>query len=181
VATDAVSDLVEDGFEAAIRLGTPSSPDLVARPLQPYRLVLCASPAYLEANGVPASPEALRAHQCLTYAYPPRSEMRAVQPEWVLSGARGPVSVPVGGRLKIDSADALRRAILAGMGIAMLPSILVDADIEAGRLVRVLPDEAPPARPINLLYLRDRQMSPKLRSFVDFVIERFGAVSDQKG
>jgi len=87
----------------------------------------------------------------------------------------------VGGRLRIDSADALRRAILAGMGIAMLPSILVDDDIEAGRLVRVLPDEVPPARPINLLYLRDRQMSPKLRSFVDFVLERFGAAPDQKG
>ncbi len=177
VATDALPDLIEDGFEAAIRIGTPGSPDLVARPLQPYRLVLCASRAYLDSNGVPATPEELRAHQCLTYAYPPRSEMRAAQPEWTLSGPNGGVSVPVGGRLKIDNADALRRAVLAGMGIAMLPAILVDADLKANRLIEVLPDHAPPVRSINLLYLRDRQMSPKLRSFIDFVVERFGSVA----
>ena len=177
VATDALPDLLEEGFEAAIRIGTPGSPDLVARPLQPYRLVLCASRAYLDSNGVPATPEELRAHQCLTYAYPPRSEMRAAQPEWTLSGPNGGVSVPVGGRLKIDNADALRRAVLAGMGIAMLPAILVDADLKANRLIEVLPDHAPPVRSINLLYLRDRQMSPKLRSFIDFVVERFGSVA----
>ena len=177
VATDALPDLIEDGFEAAIRIGTPGSPDLVARPLQPYRLVLCASRAYLDSNGVPATPEELRAHQCLTYAYPPRSEMRAAQPEWTLSGPNGGVSVPVGGRLKIDNADARRRAVLAGMGIARLPAILVDADLKANRLIEVLPDHAPPVRSINLLYLRDRQMSPKLRSFIDFVVERFGSVA----
>jgi DNA-binding transcriptional LysR family regulator len=181
VATDGLSDLIEDGFEAAIRIGTPGNPDLVARPLRAYRLVLCASSAYLDACGVPATPEDLRAHQCLTYAYPLRSEMHAAQPEWTLSGTNGTVSVPVRGRLRIDNSEALRRALLAGMGIAMLPGILVDADIEAGRLIEVLPDYAAPMRQINLLYLRDRQMSPKLRSFVEFVVERFGAGSDSQG
>ena len=181
VATDGLSDLIEDGFEAAIRIGTPGNPDLVARPLRAYRLVLCASSAYLDANGAPVTPEELRAHQCLTYAYPPRSELRAAQPEWTLSGANGTVSVPVRGRLRIDNSDALRRALLAGMGIAMLPGILVDADIKAARLVEVLPEYLAPIRPINLLYLRDRQMSPKLRSFVEFVVERFGGGSDSQG
>ena len=181
VATDGLSDLIEDGFEAAIRIGAPGNPDLVARPLRSYRLVLCASSAYLDANGAPVTPEELRAHQCLTYAYPPRSELRAAQPEWTLSGANGTVSVPVRGRLRIDNSDALRRALLAGMGIAMLPGILVDADIEAGRLIEVLPDYAAPMRQINLLYLRDRQMSPKLRSFVEFVVERFGSGFDSQG
>ncbi|PTB17973.1 LysR family transcriptional regulator [Trinickia symbiotica] len=174
VAADALSDLMEDGFEAAIRIGTPGSPDLVARPLRPYRLVLCASPAYLASEGLPATPEELQAHECLSYAYPLRSEMRSSQAEWALSGPNGRVSVPIAGRLKIDNADALRRAALAGMGIAMLPSLLVDADFKAERLVKVLPDYAPPSRPLNLLYLRDRQMTPKLRSFVEFVVERFG-------
>lgn len=181
VATDGLSDLIEDGFEAAIRIGAPGNPDLVARPLRSYRLVLCASSAYLDANGAPVTPEELRAHQCLTYAYPPRSELRAAQPEWTLSGANGTVSVPVRGRLRIDNSDALRRALLAGMGIAMLPGILVDADIKAARLVEVLPEYLAPIRPINLLYLRDRQMSPKLRSFVEFVVERFGGGSDSQG
>ncbi|HZZ12674.1 MAG TPA: LysR family transcriptional regulator [Paraburkholderia sp.] len=174
VASDALSDLLEDGFEAAIRIGAPGNSEFVARPLQAYRLVLCASPAYLDANGVPATPEALRAHQCLTYAFAPRSELHAAQPEWTLSGSSGVVSVPVAGRLRIDNADALRRAVLAGMGIAMLPSILIDADLKANRLIEVLPDFAAPVRPLNLLYLRDRQMSPKLRSFIEFVMERFG-------
>ena len=181
VATDGLSDLIEDGFEAAIRIGAPGNPDLVARPLRSYRLVLCASSAYLDANGAPVTPEELRAHQCLTYAYPPRSELRAAQPEWTLSGANGTVSVPVRGRLRIDNSDALRRALLAGMGIAMLPGILVDADIKAARLVEVLPEYLAPIRPINLLYLRVRQMSPKLRSFVEFVVERFGGGSDSQG
>lgn len=174
VATDALSDLMEDGFEAAIRIGTPSTPDLVARPLQPYRLVLCASPTYLASKGVPATPEELRTHECLTYAYPPRSEMRSSQLDWTLFGPNGRVSFRIAGRLKVDNADALRRAALAGMGIAMLPGILIDADIKAKRLLEVLPDHSPPARPLNLLYLRDRQMTPKLRSFVEFVVERFG-------
>jgi DNA-binding transcriptional LysR family regulator len=180
VASDALSDLIEDGFEAAIRIGAPGIPDLVARPLQAYRLVLCASSTYLDANGVPATPEELRSHQCLTYAFPPRSELRAAQPEWTLSGPNGLVSVPVAGRLRIDNADALRRAVLAGMGIAMLPSILIDADLKTNRLIEVLPDHAAPIRPINLFYLRDRQMSPKLRSFIEFVTERFGTTSDAR-
>jgi len=173
VATDALNDLIDDGFEAAIRIGAPINPDVVARPLAPYRLVLCASSAYLEAHGVPATPEALSEHQCLTYAYPPRSEWHAAQPEWMLHGKGGPVSVPVDGRLKIDSAPALRQAALRGLGIAMLPSMLVSDDIRRKRLIEILPDYAAPERPVHLLYLRERQKSPKLQSFIEFICERF--------
>ncbi|WP_133647088.1 LysR family transcriptional regulator [Paraburkholderia flava] len=175
VATDTLSDLIDDGFEAAIRIGTLGNPDLVARPLTPYRLVLCASRAYLKAYGTPSTPQTLLTHQCLTYAYPPRSEWHAAQPEWVLHGPDGPVSVPVDGRLKIDNAEALRRAVLRGLGIAMLPAILVSDDLRAKRLIEVLPDYTAPERQLNLLYLRERQTAPKLRSFIDFVVERFGA------
>ncbi|WP_027211304.1 LysR family transcriptional regulator [Burkholderia sp. WSM2232] len=175
VATDALSDLVDDGFEAAIRIGALGNPDLVARQLTPYRLVLCASRAYLQAHGTPSTPEALSTHQCLTYAYPPRSEWHTAQPEWVLRGPDGRVSVPVNGRLKIDNAEALRRAALRGLGIAMLPAILVDDDLRAQRLTEVLPGYVAPERQLSLLYLRERQMSSKLRSFIDFVVDRFGA------
>jgi DNA-binding transcriptional LysR family regulator len=174
VATDTLADLIDDGFEAAIRIGTLGNPDVVARPLASYRLVLCAARAYLKAHGVPATPQALSEHQCLTYAYPPRTESHTAQPEWVLHGRDGQVSVPVDGRLKIDSAEALRRAALRGLGIAMLPSMLVNDDLRAKRLVEILPDYAAPERPLNLLYLRERQTSPKLRSFIDFIVERFG-------
>lgn len=173
--TDSLPDLMEDGFEAAIRIGKPVAPELVARPLRPYRLLLCASPSYLARHGTPGKPEDLASHQCLSYAYPVRSELRAPQPTWMLTGADGPVSVSIDGRMQIDNAEGLRRAALANMGIAMLPAIMAADDIRAGRLVEVLADQAPPARPLNLLYLRDRLMTPKLRTFIDFVIERFGA------
>jgi DNA-binding transcriptional LysR family regulator len=174
VATDAITDLIDDGFEVAIRIGAPIDPDVVARPLAPYRLVLCASSAYLEAHGAPATPEALSAHQCLAYAYPPRSEMHGAQAEWTLDGPDGRVSVPVDGRLKIDNAQALRQAALRGLGIAMLPSMLVSDDIRRKRLVEILPHYAGAERPLHLLYLRERQKSPKLQSFIEFVVERFG-------
>jgi DNA-binding transcriptional LysR family regulator len=174
VASDALADLIDEGFEAAIRIGTLGNPDLVARQLAPYRLVLCASRAYLKAHGTPAMPQDLLTHQCLTYAYPPRSEWHAAQPEWILHGPEGRVNVPVDGRLKIDNSEALRRAVLRGLGIAMLPAILVNDDLRAKRLIEVLPDYAAPERQLNLLYLPERQTSPKLRSFIDFVVERFG-------
>ncbi|MGF6385035.1 DNA-binding transcriptional LysR family regulator [Paraburkholderia atlantica] len=175
VATDALSDLLDDGFEAAVRIGALGNPDLIARRLQPYRLVLCASRAYLATHGTPSSPDALRSHQCLTYAYPPRSEWHAAQAEWSLQGPDGRVSVPVDGKLRIDNSEALRRAVLRGLGIVMLPEVLVAADLRAKRLVEVLPAFAAPERPLNLLYLRERQTSPKLRSFIEFMVERFGA------
>jgi DNA-binding transcriptional LysR family regulator len=174
VVTDALSDLIGDGFEAAVRIGALGNPDLVARRLQPYRLVLCASGAYLATHGTPSSPDALRSHQCLTYAYPPRSEWHAAQPEWTLQGPQGQVSVPIDGRLKVDNSEALRRAALRGLGIVMLPEILVADDLRAKRLIEVLPEFAAPERPLSLLYLRERQMSPKLRSFIEFMVERFG-------
>ncbi|KVD47944.1 LysR family transcriptional regulator [Burkholderia sp. ABCPW 11] len=175
VATDSLADLFDDGFEAAIRIGALANPDVVARPLAPYRLVLCASPAYVREHGAPTTPHALAGHQCLTYAYPPRSEGHAAQSRWMLEGPDGPTSIAVDGRLKIDSADALRRAALRGLGIAMLPSMLIRDDIRDARLVEIMPDFAAPERPMNLLYLQERQKSPKLRSFTEFVIERFGA------
>jgi DNA-binding transcriptional LysR family regulator len=84
------------------------------------------------------------------------------------------MNVSVDGRLKVDNAEALRRAALRGLGIAMLPSMLVNDDIREKRLIEILPDFAAPERPLNLLYLRERQTSPKLRSFIDFIVERFG-------
>ncbi len=175
VATDALTNLIDDGFEAAIRVGAPGSEDVVARPLAPYRLMLCASKAYLKAHGVPSTPADLAAHQCLSYAYPPRSEWYAAKAEWLLDGPGGQAGVPIEGRLRIDNSEALRRAVLGGLGIAMLPSVLVGDDIRAKRLVEVLPDYPAPERALNLLYLPERQISPKLRSFIDFIVERFGA------
>lgn len=173
VITDTVVNLAEDGFEAAIRLGNLHGADLIARPLAPYRLMICAAPAYLAKRGEPQRPEDLTQHDCLAYTYSARSELRTAQAAWRMTGPEGDISVPITGRMQVDSAQGLRQAVLAGMGIAMLPEIMLSKDVEGGHLVRLLPGYTPPARPLNLIYLRDRRMSPKLRSFVDFVVECF--------
>jgi DNA-binding transcriptional LysR family regulator len=175
VLTDSVVDLADDGFEAAIRIGTLQDTNLVARPLAPYRLTICAAPEYLARHGEPLTPDDLARHNCLAYTYSSGSEWRSAQTLWRMTGPDGEISVPISGGMQVDSAPGLRRAALAGMGIVMLPDIMVAQDVEASHLVPLLRAYAPPMRPLNLLYLRDRRMSPKLRSFIDFVVERFGA------
>lgn len=175
VASDKVLDLAEDGFEAAIRFGRPVPPDLVARPLQPYGHVLCASPAYLDRKGIPRTPGELSTHEAINFGFPPGSEWWSQIPSWRLSGAEGEITVPTNSRLKIDSTYGMRTAALAGMGLAMLPKVMVVDDLAAGRLIAVLPDFAPTSRPVHLLYRQDRRTSPKLRSFVNFICAKFGA------
>ncbi|AKJ70141.1 LysR family transcriptional regulator [Pandoraea thiooxydans] len=174
VITDTVVDLAEEGFEAAIRIGSLPASNLIARPLAPYRLVICAAPGYLARHGEPRHPDELGRHNCLAYTYSSRSEWRSTQSSWRMSGPQGEINVAIAGHLQADSAQGLRRAALAGMGIVLLPEIMLSDDIAAGRLVRLLPAYAPPSRALNLLYLQDRRISPKLRSFIDFVLERFG-------
>jgi DNA-binding transcriptional LysR family regulator len=140
VITDAVADLAEDGFEAAIRLGNLPASDLIARPLAPYRLAICASPGYLKRRGTPLRPDDLGRHDCLTYTYSVRSEWHSAQAIWRMIGSDGEISVPLTSRLQANSAEGLRRAALAGMGVIMLPEIMLCEDVEAGRLVRILPD-----------------------------------------
>lgn len=178
VASDRVLDLTDDGFEAAIRFGSPLPPDLVARPLQPYRHVLCAAPEYIKARGMPRTPDDLATHEAINFGFPSSSEWWSQTPSWRLSGPDGEIVVPTRSRLKIDSTYAMRTAVLDGMGIAMLPRIMVADDLAADRLVAVLPDFAPTSRPVHLLYRQDRRTSPKLRSFIDFITARFGAGVD---
>lgn len=165
---DRVVDLVEERFEAAIRIGElPDSTALIARPLAPYRLMICASPDYLARRGTPARPEELSGHECLAFS-------TAALAHWRLSGAEGASRVAVSGRLQVNQGQALRVAALHGMGVVLQPSILLEADVRAGRLVQLFPGHELPSRPMSVVYLPDRYRSPKLRSFVDFLAERFG-------
>lgn len=167
VLSDRVADLVEEGFEAAIRIGQLPDSALIARPLAPYRLMICASPDYLARRGTPQRPEELSGHECLSFS-------PAAVANWRLEGPDGICSVPVSGRLQVNHGQALRMAALHGLGIVLQPAILLEADVRAGRLVRLLPAYELPSRPMSVVYLPDRYRSPRLRSFVDFMVERFG-------
>ena len=166
VLSDRVVELIEEGFEAAIRIGHLPDSALIARPLAPYRLMICASPEYLSRRGTPGRPEDLTRHECLSFS-------PAALTHWPLSGDEG-ARVAVSGRLQVNHGQALRVAAVNGLGIVLQPAILLEADVRAGRLVQLFPNHPLPTRPMSLVYLADRFRSPKLRSFVDFMVERFG-------
>jgi len=166
---DRFVDLIEEGFDVAVRIGKLDDSSLVARKLAPMRRTVCAAPAYLEKRGVPASPDDLKAHECLCYSNLGLSqEWRFVRPD----GAPWPVDVH--GRLHANNGDALRAAALRGFGLAVLPSFLVGRDFQSGALVSVLEPFMPQDSAMYAVYPHARHLSPKVRAFVDFLAERFG-------
>ncbi|KJS38688.1 MAG: LysR family transcriptional regulator [Rhodospirillaceae bacterium BRH_c57] len=165
---DRVVDLVDEGYDLAIRIGTLASSSLIARRLAPCRLVVCASPEYLARSGRPAHPADLADHNCLGYTY------GALTDTWRFIGPGGEVAVPISGNLQINNGDALRSAALRGHGVVLLPTFIIGPDLKAGTLERVLPDYAPPDMGIHAVYPPGRHLPAKVRSFIDFLAQRFG-------
>ncbi|MEG2803883.1 LysR substrate-binding domain-containing protein [Stenotrophomonas sp.] len=156
-------DLIEESFDAVIRMGALGSAEWVARPLPPYAMQICAAPAYLQRRGIPRHPADLAAHDCLTHL-----AWRGGH-GWRLRGHPGQ-DWSEHSRLLCNDGDGLRRAALAGAGLILQPAVLLAEDIAAGRLQPVLADYLPEPRPLHLVYLPDRRPRPKLSSFVDFLL-----------
>ncbi|MBK0026856.1 LysR family transcriptional regulator [Stenotrophomonas sp. S48] len=166
---DRVVDLAEEGFEAALRIGSLADSDaLVARPLTPYRLMMCAAPTYLAQHGTPRTLPELADHQCLSF------EPSALS-QWVQDNA-GRLERGTAARLQINNGEALRTAALHGLGIVLQSTLLLAADVAAGRLVQLFPQHGQAGRPMHVVYARDRYPSTRLRSFVEFLVERFPPV-----
>jgi DNA-binding transcriptional LysR family regulator len=159
-------DLVEEGYDLAIRIGALSESTLVARKLGPTYGMLCASPQYLARRGVPARPEDLRRHDCMLYTFQAGARV------WTLRGPRGEPSVPVAGRFSSNNGESLQAAARSHLGIAFLPDFFVAEDLRAGRLVRVLPEWGRESA-VWALYPHSRHLSAKVRQFVDFLARRF--------
>lgn len=170
--SDRMVDPVDDGFEAIIRIGPlDENLALVARPLRPYRLIACASPAYLSTHGHPLTPADLASHQCIGFSAWPD----ALNRRWRFRRDGVESSVAVGSRLNLNDWSAVRDAALDGFGIVLGYEHALAQDISSDRLVQVLPALEGPSRPMHLLYAADRRMTPKLRCFIDRVVETFGA------
>ena len=166
---DRVIDLIDEGYDAAIRIGTLDDSGLIARALQPYRMLICASPDYLQRAGVPRTPQDLTTHQCLDFMHW-NKRLR-----WKLNdGQSGQSELPTS-RFRSNNGQALRMAALHGHGIVMQAEILLDEDVAAGRLVPLLQQYLPTPQTMHLVYPRDRQPTPKLTTFIDFMLARFGA------
>ena len=170
VMNDRFVDLVDEGFDVAVRIGGMADSSLIAKKLGPIRRVICASPAYLQKRGIPQTPDDLRGHDCLcnTNVQSPH--------EWSFTRPEGGVwAVDVRGTVTANNGDALRVAALKGLGLTLLPTFIVGADLQAGNLVTVLDQYMVQKLAMHAVYPTSRHLSPKVRAFVDFLFERFGA------
>lgn len=164
--TDRYIDPLEEGFDVTIRIGRLGDSSLIARRLGATRMVMAAAPAYLAAHGRPTVPADLTAHRCLHYGH------STSVPKWQLQENGKDISVPIEAVMSANNGDTLRDAAVKGNGIVLLPTFIVDGDIEAGRLEVVLRDFSPPDLDIHALYAPNRYLAAKTRVFIDFLVER---------
>ena len=165
---DQVVDLVKDGVDMALRIGQLADSSLVARRLAPARLAVCGSPAYFSKWGVPRTPEELKRHNCLGYAYTEFPET------WRFTGRDGEHAIQISGNMRANNGEVLRAAAIDGLGVALQPTFIVGDDIKAGTLQAVLTNYAPEEISIYAVYPSRRHLSAKLRMFIDFLTTRFG-------
>jgi DNA-binding transcriptional LysR family regulator len=164
-------ELGDEGFDLGIRISFAPAAHLVARRLAVNRSVLCASPAYLERHGTPRRIEDLRKHQCVLFA------PLAPKGVWTFRRDRRKYSVRVGGVFETDEMDAVRAAVVAGLGVCALPIYMAADALRQGQLIPLLRKfQSLPESGIYLVYLPNRTISSRVRALIDFLTERFGPV-----
>ncbi|MFC7515410.1 LysR family transcriptional regulator [Herbaspirillum sp. GCM10030257] len=166
--SDRMVDLVDEGFDLAIRISRIRDSALVARQFASARSMVCASPSYLKKQGTPRVPEDLASHTCLSYSY------QATRGEWHFSRKGKTHIAKVKGTINANNGDLLREAAIAGMGIIVQPSFIVADALRSKTLVPLLTDYDMASLPIYAVYPSRRHLSAKVRTFVDFLLERFG-------
>jgi len=166
--SDRVVDLVDEGCDLAVRIGSAGGATLIARRIGETQLVCCAAPSYVATAGAPATPGDLARHPCLAYTYLAEPDV------WRFTDAAGTThEVRVSGPLDANNGRFLAALAGTGMGVALEPDFIVGDDIRSGRLVALLPRYRPPASPIYAVYPSRRHLSAKVRLFVEFLAARF--------
>ena len=162
------ADLIEEGFDLAIQLDVLQDYSLIARSLGTSQRVVCGAPAYFNKHGIPKTPEDLRNHNCLVnLSLSPRDH-------WLFTIPGGETRViKVSGTMQANVADALRIAALSGLGLVIMPTYMVGQDIRRNRLQAVLTEYVPAPLEIHAVYPHRKHLSAKVRTFVDFLHERF--------
>ena len=166
--TDRFVDIIEEGYDIAIRIGKLADSSMKARRLAPVLHRLCAAPAYLSNHGHPHSPAELDQHRCLLYGY------ASTGAAWQLRGPDGDHKINVRGTLSANNGDVLKAAALSGAGIALLPTFIVSEEIRAGSLKSLLPEYDGPEMALYAVYPPSQIPSLKVRLFIDFLADRFG-------
>jgi DNA-binding transcriptional LysR family regulator len=170
VLGDRPVDLVEEGVDLAIRIGRVTDQGLIARRIGQMRRVTVARPDYFARYGRPQHPNDLTAHDCIVYTG------LATVDEWHFAGPDdAPIVVKVSGRVRVSASEGMRSALLEGLGLAVCPTWLFKDEIETGVLERVLGDYEPASLPIQAVYPSRRLVPPRVRAFVDFLVDEFRA------
>jgi len=157
-------DIIDEGYDVAVRLTPPPDSSLIVRSLATWRHVLCCSPAYLEKHGRPQQLSDLLDRTCVRHVLCPFED------EWRFVDRKGaPASVWVSGNLISDSGDTLRMATLQGVGVCLAPGFLIHDDLEEGRLVRLLPEYRTVEFAMNAVYPHRHHLSAKVRTFIDML------------
>lgn len=158
---------MEEGIDVAIRVGRLTDSGLGARRIGTSERCLVATPAYLTKNGTPKTPQDPVDHNCILYAY------LSTGNEWVFHGKEGEIRVKVSGTLRANNGEAIRQAVMAGLGIAASPAWWIQEDLKAGRMQEILREYAPPPVEINAVYPSARQVSAKVHAFTEFLKSEF--------
>jgi DNA-binding transcriptional LysR family regulator len=168
ILSDQQIDPVQEGYDVTLRIADLPSSSMIARKIAPAHRAICASPTYLAQHGIPQHPDDLRGHACLTYGH------LATGNQWKLTGPDGDHWIAIPWTLCTNNAEVLRDAAVGGRGIALLPTFIAGADIQQGRLTTLLTRYEAPEISIYAIYPETRHLSPKVRVFIDFLVERFG-------
>ncbi|ADC72576.1 transcriptional regulator, LysR family [Thioalkalivibrio sp. K90mix] len=161
-------DLVDEGFDLAVRIGTLDSSSLVARRLATTRMRICAAPDYLAASGLPAHPRELADHATIAYSY------HATGDDWTLTGPDGPVAVTTRPVLRSNNGETCVAAALAGQGIVYQPEFLLQPHLQTGALQVLFPDWETATLGIHAVYPSRRYLLPKTRALIDFLAQQLG-------
>jgi DNA-binding transcriptional LysR family regulator len=168
---DRTVDLVEEGYDLAVRIARLPNSSLVSRKLATTRLVLCASPAYLKKNGRPKHPSELSGHAVLSYS------LLATGDQWRFDGSEGAVTVTVKPVMRTNSGDTCIAAARQHKGVVLQPSFMVNADLQSGALVELMPNYQALAFGIFAVYPTRQYVSPKVRALIDFLVKALKNVS----
>ncbi|HJV75055.1 MAG TPA: LysR family transcriptional regulator [Noviherbaspirillum sp.] len=173
-ASDRIIDIVDEGYDLAIRITDHPAPTMVARKIAPVHWVTCASPAYLERYGTPQTPQELNKHHCLLH-----QGMPSLPSGWRYQVGNREILLQPGGKCRVNNSEVLLQLALDGMGIVLFPTYVLGQHLKSGRLVQILPDSiANAGSALYATYQPNRYMQPKVRAFIDHLMEHFGSEPD---
>lgn len=165
--SDRVTDIIEEGFDLAIRISRLPNSSLITRKLSTTRIVMCASPAYLKRAGTPKHPKEVSGHAVIGYSY------WSAKDEWVFNGPEGEVTVKTSPCIRTNNGDTCRTAALLDQGIILQPTFMVGEDLAAGRLVEICPEYRSLEMGIYAVYGSRKHLTPKVRLLIDYLVEHF--------